>query len=411
MKKKILFLFAVFVFIHLSSVNIKTFGNDYGKSDYMTDQIKAQQLTKNISIVETIGPLAPVAVSPFFGLTCLSGTSILCNKGVLPENNFLMGNKALNNGLTFTAFLLLTILTSVPKLTTVSKAFAEVTDQLETYSSIIAYLIIFYLADFGQTPEQQQVAYYSAGIFTFTKQTILMAACVINIIVINTVKYFFELLVLISPIPTIDAIFEAANKAFAAVMAAIYAFNPWLAFVINLILFFFCLLIFKWCSRRVKYFKSILLEPLFYNMKKKIFNLSPKDPDRRFREKVSLLYSDIKLFMKVFPNRKIRKIRKKDMAYLTQSGKELALIKFRWFANPVIEKLEKENLKFEVNRGITTNSIVIKDSQGNKINALLFSKIYNDRLEDISTVLEAKIKTREQPENDYPPIKEGFTTT
>ena len=35
-------------------------------------------------------------------------------------------------------------------------------------------------------------------------------AAAINIIVINTVKFFFELLVLISPIPTLDAIFEVA---------------------------------------------------------------------------------------------------------------------------------------------------------------------------------------------------------
>ena len=75
------------------------------KLNLQQDQQKADRLIEKFHVSETLGPLAPVAMSPFFGLTCLSGTSILCNKGVLPENSFLIGNDTLNNGYVFLAFL------------------------------------------------------------------------------------------------------------------------------------------------------------------------------------------------------------------------------------------------------------------------------------------------------------------
>ncbi|MHC4532272.1 MAG: hypothetical protein ACYSXD_12045, partial [Planctomycetota bacterium] len=90
---------------------------DYQRSLWLNDKTKAEQLVGKITSINVLAPLAPVALSPFFGITCLSGTSILCNRGVLPENDFLMGNRALNNGLIFLAFLALSVATSLPKMT------------------------------------------------------------------------------------------------------------------------------------------------------------------------------------------------------------------------------------------------------------------------------------------------------
>ena len=78
------------------------------------DQQKASRLVKELRITEVLGPLAPVALSPFFGLACLSGISILCSNGLLPENEFLVGHEVLNNGYIFVSFLVLTVITSIP---------------------------------------------------------------------------------------------------------------------------------------------------------------------------------------------------------------------------------------------------------------------------------------------------------
>jgi hypothetical protein len=354
-----------------------------GSADFLsTDKAKGDQIAKKISSVEVLAPLAPVALSPFFGITCLSGASILCSKGVLPANDFLAGNPALNNGLVFVIFLALSIATSLPKMTAVSKGFAEAADQLETYAGIISYLVIFYLAGSGAEPATQQVA-YSAGIFSFTRDTLLMIAVVINIIVINTVKYFFELLVWISPIPTLDALFESANKAVTAALVTVYAFSPYLAMTINVILFLICLMIFNWVRRRLKYSREMYVSPIIA----KLLGKTDFSLPLHIKAKVSAVVEQGMPLLKVFPLRKQRPIKKKEMCYLTTGKDGLFLVKLRLIRQPKIAKLDTTNAQIEISSGLLTNSIEIISQQMTKPVNLIFSKIYNRQIESIAAVL------------------------
>ena len=141
---------------------------------------------------------------------------------------FCSGNSVLSNGLVFLGLLVLTVVTTLPKLTKVTKPLAQAIDQVEGYSGIIAVLLVQAAASFGRGGGGQEVV-YQAGIFSMTLSTLLMAVSVVNIFVINTVKFFFEVMVLLSPFPAVDAAFEAANKAFAAALLGIYAYSPALA--------------------------------------------------------------------------------------------------------------------------------------------------------------------------------------
>jgi hypothetical protein len=356
--------------------------SSYEKSLLATDKAKGEQLAKKISTIEVLAPLAPVALSPFFGITCLSGTSILCSKGVLPENEFLMGNKALNNGLVFIVFLALSIATSLPKMTAVSKGFAEATDQLETYAGIISYLAIFYLAGAGQDTSTQQ-ATYTAGIFTFTRDTMLMVAAAINIIVINTVKYFFELLVWISPIPALDAAFESANKVVTTALVAVYAFNPYLAMLLNIILFLICLTIFNWVRRRVKYYRTIFVEPIIA----KLLGRTGSSPPAHIKARIAAVIEQAEPLLKVFPARKIHKIKKYEMSYLTVGKDGLFLVKLRLIRQPKVEKLDTTNAQIEITTGLLSNTIEITSKEMTKPTKLTFSKIYNKQIDSIAAAL------------------------
>ena len=85
MQKTLFVVLAALLAVAIWPQNRSLAQDSYNKSLLTTDQAKADQLARKISSVEVLGPLAPVALSPFFGLTCLSGTSILCSKGILPE--------------------------------------------------------------------------------------------------------------------------------------------------------------------------------------------------------------------------------------------------------------------------------------------------------------------------------------
>jgi hypothetical protein len=311
---------------------------------------------------------------------------MLSSHGILPKNDFLVGNKALNNPLIFVVFLGLAIATSLPKMTAVSKGFAQAADQLETYAGIITYIAIFYLAgsgsDAGSTASTQQVV-YTAGIFSFTKSTLLMIASAVNIIVINTVKYFFEMLVWISPIPALDAIFEAANKTFAAALMAVYAFSPYLALVLNIILFLICLMIFNWARRNMKYYRAILVAPVIA----KLFGQSAPVPPAHVKEKLALAVEQGAPILKVFPAAKIHKIKKKDACWLTSGKDGLFLVKLRLIRGPKIEKLDTANAQIDITKNLLSNTITISSPQMHKPEMLIFSKVYNDRIDAIASAL------------------------
>lgn len=363
----------------------------YNKGELAEDQQKAERLVgtvESLGIVETIGPLAPVALSPFFGLACLSGTSMLCDKGVLPDNEFLTGNEVLNNPMVFLLFLGLTIVTSLPKMMSVSKAFAEAADQLETYAGIISYGVILFAASQGGSQEQE-VAFYYAGIISVSKAGLLAFAAAINIIIINTVKFFFELLVLISPIPTLDAIFEISNKAVAAVLATIYAFNPWLAFVLNAFLFLVCLSMFGWINRRLRYLKAILIEPIWFGLVTRMLGRPNMEPQLGTLRKLQREMGEIELIVKCFPSRKVKPFKKKDRIYLVFTADKVLLAKYRLLRQPGLLQLNRGQLGKEITEGLLSYSIALTDEHSGKACELLFGGVYKSRLDMIREKLAA----------------------
>lgn len=224
-----------------------------------TEIAAANQWVSSLGIAEWLGPLAPVAMSPFFGVTCLSGLSLWGPESV--TNNALIGQASvLRSQMLFWIFLALTLLTSIPRLTKVSKPFAQAVDRIEAYSVIVILLAVKFAA--GQSSGEPATAMVQLGIFSFTADALLAIAMVINILVINSVKFFFEFMVWLTPIPLLDALFEICNKSICAALISVYAFSPTIATVINLCLLFVALCIFRWVSRRVRFYRTMLLDPV-----------------------------------------------------------------------------------------------------------------------------------------------------
>ena len=390
MKRPILVLTCLLVLVSswMWGVPSSSAAADTDRSVVGQQQQKGEKLVEKLGITEALGPLAPVALSPFFGLTCLSATSMLCDKGILPENQFLMGNEVLNNPLVFLLFLGLTILTSAPRLLTVSKIFAEATERIETYAGIISYAAILMFAQQDGSPEQtEQVALYTAGFFSMTGSGLLACCAAVNIFVISTVRFFFELLILISPIPTLDAIFECANKTIVGILAAIYAFNPWLAFVLNVILFLICLVIFNWVNRRLRYLKALLLEPIWAGFIRSMLGRVKYDPDWNMRRKLSAQTGEGTTVVKCFPLRKIGKIKKKDRCWLAMGPDGVLLSKPRLLRSPIDEPVNPTDLSGEITEGLISYSFMLSPKDTGKECELAFSKVYTQKLDTLRSSL------------------------
>ncbi|MCM2369416.1 hypothetical protein [Aporhodopirellula aestuarii] len=249
------------------------------QSDFKPSDIAAATAwADHLNLADWLGPLAPLALSPFFGVACLSGLA-LWGPASITENGLLGPTGPLHSVPLFVIFALLALLTSLPRLSKVSKPFAQAMDRVEAYAVVIILLAIKLSANYaGDTSGMDGIesimnddsptalvggqVVFQAGILSFTAETLLMIAMAINVLVINSVKFFFEFLVWLTPFPTVDAIFEVCNKAICAGLMAIYAFSPTLATAINLFALLIALIIFRWTARRVKFYRTMLLDPV-----------------------------------------------------------------------------------------------------------------------------------------------------
>ena len=254
-------------------------GDGLDVRDRIASDVVSEQFVQQISAVEWLAPLAPVALSPFFGITLLSGLACY-GPDWLPNNALLSEGSPLANPTMFWVFLVLTVITSAPRFSKVSKPIAQLADFLETYSAIVILLVLKVVAmnPAGATSDPDVLVPAQAGILSAGWEGLLMLAMAINIVVVNTVKFFFEFLVWITPIPFLDACFEIANKVICACLMAVYAFSPLLALAINVALFVACAFAFVWIKRREVFYRTMLFDWLVKSWKNLSGNRSAEVP-------------------------------------------------------------------------------------------------------------------------------------
>ena len=178
------------------------------------EAMAAEKISQAVTATEFLGPLAPVALSPFFGVACLSGMAAF-GPDSLGSNALISDSSPLASPWVFAVFAVLATLTSLPRLTKVSKPIAGALDQVEAWSGIITMIVVKFLI--GGAGSDLEVAgshaVQVAGIGQLSIDALLAIAAGVNIFVVNSVKFFFEFLIWITPVPFLDACFEAANKA------------------------------------------------------------------------------------------------------------------------------------------------------------------------------------------------------
>ena len=346
---------------------IDNFINEQLKGDPipLEDQLLADEIVGSVKASEWLGPLAPIAISPFFGIACLCFISQF-GGSYLPLNSFISTNPVLNNPTVLWVFVGLTLLTSLPRLTKVSKPAAQAIDQVEAWAGIITLLIIRFAASASpEVAELSQDQMVQMGVLSFTGDTLMMIAAAINVFVINTVKFFYEVLVWLIPIPFVDALLEAGNKLTCAGLMAIYAWNPVAATIINLLIFAACLMMFRWVTRQTGYMRAILFDPIRAKFSPK-YGIPDKDQ------------------LTVFPNDKIGPFASKTKLNLVPTESGWQLQQQRMFLPSRTMNLPYSSHSMAIEKGLLVNSVKIDGESPGK---LLFTKRFTDKLPEVATRL------------------------
>jgi hypothetical protein len=353
-----------------------------------SDMRKANGLAGSVRASEWLGPLAPIAISPFFGVTLLAG---LAQYGAdwMPVNDFLSNNTVLKNPAVFWVFLILTLLTSIPRFTKVSKPAAQAIDQLEAYAGIITIILLRVMMIPEDTPMAEGPIAMQAGVFSMTADALMCIAAIINIVVINTVKFFFEVSVWLIPFPFVDAMLEVANKTACVALMAVYAYSPFIATILNLVIFTTCLIAFRWIYRRTVYLRTMLLDPVLalawpgYGVPKKqqitVFNKEPLGP---FAAKSKLL--------------------------LVRQEANWKLIEQRMLFPGESIEIDPSS-KLMIHRGVLGNKFQFSTPEiglGDE-NELVFSRRYSGKLDELAQLMGVGIHTPE----DQPNVTSGDLQT
>lgn len=340
------------------------------------DTEKITGFTSALQASEWLGPLAPIAISPFFGITILSGVSQFGGAWI-ESNSFVSDNPVLSNPRVFWIFLGLTILTSIPRFTKVSKPAAQAIDQLEAYAGIITIIVIRVVTAISESepvgPETAMVV--QAGMFSFSADVLFSVVAVINIIVINTVKFFFEVMIWLVPVPFIDGLLEIANKSLCLGLMAIYFLSPMAATLLNLILFTACLIAFRWVNRRVTYLRSVLWDPLWGMISKSYGNPIRKE-------------------LVVFPQNDLGPFPAKSKLLLQTTDDGWQLVQARLLFGPKQMQLSRSDYRLIIRSGILLNSILV---QGDERATLLFSRRYSSNIHRLAALINIEEASNELP--------------
>lgn len=323
-------------------------------------------------IADWLGPLAPLALSPFFGVACLSGMA-LWGPEWMTDNAVLGMAGPLKNEWMFGIFAALALLTSLPRLTKVSKPLAQAADRLETYAVIIILLVVKVTMSMN-APAADAVAMLDStgqttwsminagepiiqfGIISFTLDSLLSIAMVINILVVNSVKFFFEFLVWLTPIPLLDAVFEVCNKSLCAGLMAVYAMSPTVATVLNLAILLVAALMLRWISRRVRFYRTMILDPILARLWSGFGQA--KKPE-----------------LIVFPQEEFGPFAAKSRLKLTADDDGYTLTDVNWWTPNTTHRIASEP-KPTVNRGWIMHSLTMNDA--GRPEKFRFSRRYSD---------------------------------
>lgn len=313
--------------------------------------VAAQQFGQSLSIAEWLGPMAPVALSPFFGVACLSGLSLFGGGWVAAGNPLIGPDSPLHDTWVFGVFLVLTLVTSIPRLTKVSKPFAQAADQLESWSGVITMLVLRYMISSESVVSEEPVALVQLGLFSVTANLVLMLAAAVNIFVISAVRFFCEVLIWLTPVPMLDAVFELCNKTVCAMLMVLYAWSPVLALTLNAGIFVTALFVFSWVHRREIFFRTLLFDFLRASWS------SPRPGDAS-----SLI---------VFPARAVGAIKARARCELRTTDGGWMLTCHRWFGRTLTIAVVGRSQP-TIRAGLFSNTIVFSDPEVE----LAFSRLY-----------------------------------
>lgn len=292
-------------------------------------------LVANASLVESFSLVSPTAISPFWTLFL---TSLASTLGI--GNDYIVTHPLLGNWAMLLVSGLFVLITTLPNLTKVSKPIGLAAKFLENKAGIVIYVIIL-IAPYVFPPEGTAVAMVNLGLFDIPFFVLLMIGLAIPYyIVVMTVRYLLEILIFLSPIPFLDALFEFAKKAITFFLIVIYFLFPSFGFVLSIFIFIVAFFFFKRATRISNFFQYVYVEPILAM----VFRRKQDVTGNRLPRKLKHHFSHISLAVRCLSGKKMDSIPTKNIVWLVKHETGISICQTRLFRSTRIISLSEAQI-------------------------------------------------------------------
>ena len=334
----------------------------------------------NHHFIELISHLLPMSLSPYLTLFV---TSLLSKIHI--STGFFGTHPLFNSWIVLILSFALFGITLIPKL--FSKVAAPITltaNFLDNKASVVIGLLIVILPSLlgtnpaVETAEVQMQLGAFGDIFVPLQVILISAVAILYLTVVMTVRLFLEILIMLSPVPLVDTVFEIAKIVLTVLFVLLGIFFPNFAFAVALFTFLVSLLLYRRATKTITQIKYLIIQPVLHFIFRKKSELISKKIPYPIKQK----FDDVSLAIPVFNQRSIGNIDKSQAVWLVKSKDEILLAKTSYLRGVKHYKLP-ESIALTFNNNIMNLALTSQDESLK----LLISKSYLKQQNELETIL------------------------
>ncbi|HYG64488.1 MAG TPA: hypothetical protein VEL74_18055 [Thermoanaerobaculia bacterium] len=223
------------------------------------------------AIQQVVGPMPGIAIAPFLGLAALSGLALLADTEYARTSDNTFVRAVCDNSLvreaqkysSLTLFLLLCGLALLTYLASSGKIRGIVGKMLRATEDgvVTPTYALLSLGAFSGLSMVAQPAVAEMG-FSLPSAVLLAFGVAFGLAAMMTVRFAFDVLIWLSPVPFIDFLFETAKNVFSVGLLVLYLFFPGFATAVAVLFLAVSLLLYGWAIRIVGFAFQIVLRPV-----------------------------------------------------------------------------------------------------------------------------------------------------
>lgn len=290
-------------------------------------------IEENSNLIQSLGLLGGIAIAPFAALFVTSLVSVL---GL--GNEFIAENPVLGNWITVVISGILTFAPLLPKLLKSTAVIGQAIDWLNDRAGAVVGLIVLISPYFTQALEPTATEAVTLGFMDFGTSPYLyitLAVAIPYLIIVMTVRSFFGILIFLSPIPTLDAIFEVAKQGLSVGMVLLYLAWPEGALFMSAIIFIISFFLYRKAKRLMAFFSYLYLKPIGVALGFKKVDLLPSHLPSRVNDQLE----GPRMVVQVALKTTFRKWKQRQLVYMALDNSTLRFIRPRWFGMTEVEEM------------------------------------------------------------------------